>query len=112
VVVFWAGWWPRSAALAAPLRDLVQRYNGKPFAVLGINADGSREVAARVAEQERMSWPSIFDGNTGRGPIATKWGIVIWPTVYVIDQNGIIRHVGYDASKLEPVIDGLLATKK
>ena len=112
VVVFWAGWWPRSTSIAAPLRDLVQRYNGKPFTVLGINADGSRDAAARVADQERMPWPSIFDGNSGRGPIATKWGIVIWPTIYVIDQSGIIRHVGSDASNLAPIIDGLLAVKK
>jgi peroxiredoxin len=112
VLVFWAGWWAPSTAVAAPIRDLLKHFEGKPIAVLGVNADANRETADRVAKQEQITWPSVFDGSTGHGPIATKWGIVIWPTIYVIDVDGVIRHVTHDATRLEPIIAELLKVKK
>jgi len=112
VLVFWAGWWPPSTAAAASVNELVRRFEGKPFAVMGVNGDASAAAAEQAAIREKMTWPSIFDGNNGRGPIATKWGIPIFPMIFIIDAEGIIRHIAQDTSELDKVIDVLLSKMK
>jgi hypothetical protein len=55
-----------------------------------------------------VTWPSFFDGGGTEGPIATKWGVNGWPTVYVIDQKGVIRHRGLRGEKLSEAVRALL----
>jgi peroxiredoxin len=112
VLVFWAGWWPPSLAAATQVQDLVQRYDKKRLELIGINGDDTRLRTERMAEQARFTSTYICDGKSGRGPIATGWGITTWPTIYVIDAEGIIRHVGNDPAKLNEIIDGLVTKAK
>jgi peroxiredoxin len=72
-------------------RSLVKRLESKPFALVGINSDPSREQLKKVIDKEKMTWRSFFDGSTS-GPIASKWNVHGWPTLYVIDAKGVIRH--------------------
>jgi peroxiredoxin len=72
-------------------RSLVKAMENKPFALLGVNSDGSKEELKQVIEKEKMTWRSWFDGST-QGPIAGQWGVNGWPTLYVIDHKGVIRH--------------------
>jgi hypothetical protein len=37
-----------------------------------------------------MTWRSWFDGSGG--PIAAKWHVQGWPTLYALDHKGVIRH--------------------
>jgi hypothetical protein len=72
-------------------RSLVKRLEGKPFALIGVNSDGSKEALKTVIEKEKMTWRSFWDVSTS-GPIATRWNLSGWPTLYVLDHNGVIRH--------------------
>lgn len=39
-----------------------------------------------------LTWRSFVDlGNAGAGPIARQWNHVSTPTMYLIDQKGVIR---------------------
>ena len=111
-IVFWSGWWPPALAALPQMREFQRRYEGKPFVVIGVSGDESLKSVEKFARQEQFTWPCLFDGNTGRGPIATKWGISAWPTIIVVDAGGVIRHVGHDPAKLESIIDGLVAKAK
>ncbi len=84
-------------------RSLVQRLNGKPFALLGVNSD-SKERLKQVLKREKMTWPSWWDGGATDGPIARKWNVHGWPTIYVLDHKGVIR---FKDPALE-VVDSLL----
>jgi hypothetical protein len=75
-------------------RSLVKRLEGKPFALLGINSDKDRQALQKVIEKESITWRSWWDGGSTEGPIATKWNIHGWPTLYLLDGNGIIRYKG------------------
>jgi hypothetical protein len=72
-------------------RSLVKRLEAKPFALLGVNSDPKNTLKGTI-EKEKMTWRSFWDGGNTGGPIATKWNVRGWPTLYVIDHNGIIRH--------------------
>jgi hypothetical protein len=73
-------------------RSLVQKMESKPFTLIGINSDPSKDELKKVIEKEKMTWRSFWDGGSTSGPIATKWNVQGWPTLYVVDHKGIIRH--------------------
>ncbi|HEY7327266.1 MAG TPA: thioredoxin-like domain-containing protein [Gemmataceae bacterium] len=73
-------------------RSLVKAMGDKPFVLLGVNSDQSKDVLKKVIADEKMTWRSWWDGGSTGGPIATKWNVHGWPTLYVVDHKGIIRH--------------------
>ena len=89
-------------------RSLVKRLDGKPFALLGINSDDQREELKRVIHTEHLSWRSWWDGGGTDGPIETAYNISRWPTIYVLDQQGVIRYIDVRDKKLDEAVDKLL----
>ena len=47
-----------------------------------------------------------WDGSPN-GPIATRWHVGGWPTLYVIDHKGVIRHK-WEGSPGDKVLDDSL----
>jgi hypothetical protein len=72
-------------------RSLVNRLEGKPFAVLGVNADRDPDFARRVAAAKGINWRSWADAKARGGPITSKWRVRHFPVFYLIDHKGIIR---------------------
>src|SRR5262245_36354560 len=88
-------------------RSLVKRLKGKPFALLGVNSD-PKERLKQVLKKEEITWHSWWDGGDTSGPIATKWNVHGWPTIYVLDHKGVIRAKGPRGEELDKVVDNLL----
>jgi hypothetical protein len=88
-------------------RSLVQKMENKPFTLLGINSDESKDELKKVVEKEKMTWRSWWDGGDIDGPIATKWNVRGWPTLYVVDHKGVIRHK-WEGSPGDKVLDDSL----
>jgi len=87
-------------------RTLVKRLEGKPFALLGVNFDNSKEALKKCEEKNQMTWRSFFDGR--QGPIGKKWNIRFLPTIYVLDHNGVIRYKGVQDKEMDAAVDTLL----
>jgi len=87
-------------------RTLVKRLEGKPFALLGVNFDGSKEVQKKCEEKKQMTWRSFFDGR--EGPIGKKWNIRFLPTIYVLDHKGVIRYKGVRDKDMDVAVDTLI----
>jgi len=73
-------------------RSLVQSMRGKPFVLLGVNSDVDKDKLRKRIREEGINWRSWWDGGNRDGPIATRFGVTTWPTLIVLDHNGIIRH--------------------
>ena len=73
-------------------RSLVETMQNKPFVLIGVNSDTSKDKAKAAIEREKMTWRSFWNGGSTSGPISTKWNIHGWPTMYVVDHKGVIRH--------------------
>ena len=74
-------------------RSLVKKMESKPFALVGVNSDRDREALKPVLEKEKITWRSFWNGEQGTGgPISATWNVRGWPTLYVIDHKGVIRH--------------------
>ena len=73
-------------------RSLVKRLEGKRFALIGINSDKDREETKKKNENEHITWRSFWNGGSTMGPISTTWNVRGWPTLYIVDAKGVIRH--------------------
>jgi hypothetical protein len=90
-------------------RSLVKRLADKPFALLGINSDINKEELKTVMEKEEITWRSFWNGPEGtNGPISKKWNVHGWPTIYVLDQKGVIRYKNVRGEKMDEAVDKLL----
>ena len=52
VLVFWGSWCGPCMAAVPHERQLVERFKGRPFVVVGVNSDEDREKALRVVAIE------------------------------------------------------------
>jgi hypothetical protein len=93
-------------------RSLVERFKDEPFVIVGVNSDQDPARLAELQERERITWPSFFDGGGIGGPIAIRWGVRAWPTIYVIDAKGVIRATDLRGEDLERTIERLIAEAK
>ena len=89
-------------------RSLVQRLEGKPFALIGVNSDKDREELKDVLKEERLTWRSFWNGGGTGGPISSQWKVTGWPTIYVIDAKGVIRYKNVRGEQMDKAVDTLL----
>ncbi len=89
-------------------KKMVKQLADQSFALIGINSDGDRSVVNKILEREQITWRNVIDGNTS-GPIATAWNVSGWPTIYVLDKEGKIRHRDLRDEDLEKAVVKLLA---
>jgi peroxiredoxin len=88
-------------------RSLVERMKDKPFALIGVNSDSKERVRAAI-EENNITWRSFWDGGSPGGPIATAWGVHGWPTIYVIDDRGVIRYTNVRGHAMDQAVDELI----
>ncbi len=89
-------------------RSLVRQFVDKPFVLLGINSDDNRDEIKKVIQQNKLTWRSWWDGGSTDGPIQTAYNVSQWPTIYVLDQEGVIRQIDVRGPKLEEAIEKLV----
>src|ERR1044071_4979390 len=89
-------------------RAMVKRLKDRPFTLLGINSDKDRSALKKIIKDEKITWPNIYGGPTSNNAIAKKWNVHGWPTTYIIDQDGIIRHKNLRDKQLESAVNKLL----
>jgi thiol-disulfide isomerase/thioredoxin len=107
VVTFWADWCGPCMKMIPHERSLVKRMEGKPFALVGVNRNRSRESLKACEAENQITWRSFFDGTDG--PICKLHNIKRMPTVYVLDATGTIRHIGLRGEALDRAVDELLS---
>ncbi len=93
-------------------RSLVKRLENKPFALIGVNSDKDKDECKKKNTTAKITWRSFWNGDKGTGgPISRTWDIHGWPTLYLIDHNGVIRRkfVGSPSNEdLDRLIDELV----
>jgi peroxiredoxin len=86
---FFADWCPYCSRMYPYERTLVQRHQNRPFALLGINGDTQQRLQLALT-QKNVTWRTWWDGRSG--PIATRWNVASYPTIYILDHKGIIQY--------------------
>ena len=94
-------------------RSLVEKYKNRPFALLGVNSDGTdtEEGLANYKKQKAelgVTWRSFRNESTDP-TISDVWRVQGWPTLYFIDHEGVIRHKDVrDDAEMEKVLEEMI----
>jgi hypothetical protein len=78
--------------------------------LVSINAEPTKDRAELKAAWETAgnTWRCVWDGDY-EGPINVAWNIRQYPTIYVLDPQGVIRYKNVLGKELERAVSTLLA---
>lgn len=93
VVSFWATWCPPCMALVPHEIALLESMKDRPFSLVGVNGDELDETVRKRIADKKITWRSFKNEQSGQPPLSEIWDIGGWPTMYVVDAKGIIRHI-------------------
>ena len=90
-------------------RSLVKQLSDQPFTIIGVNSDRDREKIREVVKEKNLTWRSFWNDSGADGKISAAWRIQGWPTIFVIDGDGIIRYKNVRGPKMDEALTELLA---
>ncbi len=115
VVDFWGTWCPWCLKQAPYISKLYSKYHRHGLEVVGVPVQSTAESVTRYQKAHpKESWPQIFNHNHGNSALAQKLGITGFPTEFIIDRHGVLRHiiVGYSPRQLAADVKRLLAKQR
>jgi hypothetical protein len=68
----------------------VERFQGRPFALVGVNTDNDPKAVLELQNQGKVTWRSLC---RGADRAAAAYGLHVLPTVVVIDHKGVVQFV-------------------
>ena len=96
VVTFSADWCAICRTQYPYLRLMQELYRNWPLSIMSVETGASREGARRMKAIERLTFATFWDPPTPEfrdGAIAASWRVRGWPSVFVLDANGVIQFV-------------------
>jgi thiol-disulfide isomerase/thioredoxin len=109
ILDFFADWCPYCSQMYPHERVMMQKFADKPFAIVGVNCD-QRERFLQVVAQGKVTWPSFYDGPGG--PICDRWNVSSYPSIYVLNADGVICYKDLRGESLERAVEGMLRDPK
>ncbi len=111
VLDIWATWCGPCRAMIPHEREMVEKLKGKPFALISVSADDDKKELEEYLTKDKMPWIHWWD-NGGKSELIKQWNVRFFPTIYVIDAQGVIRHKNVRGKDLEAAVEKLLAEGK
>jgi thiol-disulfide isomerase/thioredoxin len=110
VLTFSGNWCGPCVGMYPQERALLERYRSAPFAMVSVNTDKDRETLRKAIREGEITWPCWWDGGTD-GPITTAWGVSSFPSIFVLDRDGVIRFKDVRGEALDRAVAALLDPK-
>ena len=107
VLDIWATWCGPCKAMIPHEREMVEKFKDKPFALISISADDEKKELTDFIAKEPMPWVHWWEGPDAS--LIKTWNVRFFPTIYVIDAKGVIRHKHIRGEELEKAVAKLVA---
>ncbi|MEE9272383.1 MAG: TlpA disulfide reductase family protein [Robiginitomaculum sp.] len=106
LVDFWATWCGPCIIKFPHMRELKEKYKNRPFEILGISADNAIADVTEFLEDENLPWDLWYSGKE-KG-VVKQWNINGFPTVFLVNHNGVIVSKNPSDEQLEAMLTGLV----
>ena len=110
ILDIWATWCEPCIEMIPHERKLVRRLRGKPFEFIGISVDKEIATVRKFQRKESMPWTHWYNGD--QDGILDDWNIIAFPTLIILDRNGVIRYRlegKVSDEELDRAVDALIA---
>ena len=110
VLDVWAAWCAPCVAEIPSHRELVRKLGKRGLIFVSANADADPTVLRRFLLTHPMPWKHWLVG--GDRAFRRKLDVRSYPTLFVLDRRGIIRHKNIRGKRLEAAVEKLLKEEK
>ena len=117
LIDFWATWCHPCVAENPRIKALYAKYHEKGLEIVGISCDGDPAKLAAYVKKEEIPWVQMWDKKAQVNdkddtwhPLATAWGVLSIPQMFLIDREGKLRTVEA-RENMEEMIPKLLEEK-
>ncbi|MFN4261190.1 MAG: thioredoxin-like domain-containing protein [Gemmataceae bacterium] len=88
VVYYWASWNQQCAGDFAKLKELIRTYGGKGLEVVCVNLDSEEADALDFLKSNTSPGTHLFKEGGLESDLAKQYGIMVLPTLFVVDKDG------------------------
>ncbi|MHB1556670.1 MAG: redoxin domain-containing protein [Isosphaeraceae bacterium] len=107
VLTFCGNWCGPCVAMYPQERALLEKHRDRLFTIVSVDTDDNIETLRQSIASKQITWRCWWDGGVD-GPITTRWGIVGFPTIFVLDRRGLIRYKDVRGADLDRAVASLL----
>ena len=107
VLTFSGNWCGACVGMYPQERSLLARYKDRPYAMVSVSTDQEIGTLKKAIASGEITWRCWWDGGKA-GPITTKWGITGFPSIFVLDRQGVIRFKDVRGDDLDRAVAELL----
>jgi thiol-disulfide isomerase/thioredoxin len=108
LLTFSANWCGACIELYPLQRTLIEKFRNERFALLSVSMDEKLETLKSSIASGEITWRCWWDGMDG--PIRKSWNISGAPTIYLLDQQGLLQDVRLSRTTPAQVIEQAIET--
>ncbi|MBL8859154.1 MAG: TlpA family protein disulfide reductase [Planctomycetes bacterium] len=108
LVLFFGSGHRATQFLLPQFKELQTTFKDKPFTIVGVTNDTDKDAFKKFMADAGIDWKISWQGGP-QGPWIEQWGIARWPTVFVLDERGVIRLVNVEPPAIKAGVEQLFA---
>ncbi len=110
VIVFWASWAAPSKRELPELVKLYEKHRKDGLEIIGVSLDNEKDETAATIKEQQIAWPQIFEGGGMESRLASEYGIISLPTIFLVDAQGkVVNRNIRSAAEVERQVEKMLA---
>ncbi|GFR75450.1 thiol-disulfide oxidoreductase ResA [Elysia marginata] len=108
IIDFWASWCNPCREKNPHLVALYKKYHDRGLELVGVSLDKKKQDWVKAIEDDRLDWNHLSNLKGWRDAVAKLYNVKSIPTIFVLDENMVIRQISPAMEDLELYLEDVL----